>query len=152
MSAQLSANKRLLGTWKSDARRTLDGWVFPKGLSPAKRRRFSRIFGQLIVRYTPSRILSDFKGHRTVDRYKVLGRDQGSVAILTWKDDPARGEISHIRFRDDHYFVMTAAAPNVEFFRRVRKRTSNPGLQRTAVARGARRAARNEMGRRRGGR
>lgn len=128
MRSQHTSDRRLLGTWKSDARRTLERWVFPSGLSAAKRQRFARLFGKLTVRYTPSRIFSNFKGHRTVDHYRVLGRDRGSVAILSWEDDPSHGEISHIHFDRHHYWVLTAAEPNVEFFRRVRKRRSNKSL------------------------
>jgi len=150
--AQQTSDKRLLGTWKSDARRTLERWVYPAGLSDTRRRRFARLFGRLTVRYTPSRIVSEFRGYRTVDRYKVMGKDQGGVAILSWKNDSSRGEISHIHFDGNHYWVMTGAVPNVEFFRRLRKRRSNMRLVRTGGAASGRQRGRVGAGRSTAGR
>src|SRR5439155_9865528 len=111
-------DRRLLGTWRSDARRTLKGWVFPPRMSAARRERFARIFGKLVIRYTPTRIISEFRGEQTVERYRVLGRDPGSVAIFAWENDRRLGQITHIHFNKKHYWVLTSAVSNVEFFQR----------------------------------
>ena len=80
-------DKRLIGTWKSDARRNRKEIrarrdVFP---SRAKREKFARIFGCLVIRYTRGTITTDFHGHRSRHPYKVLARDSQSVVIESFE-------------------------------------------------------------------
>jgi len=113
-------DRRLLGTWKSDARRTFKDWIFPPELSEKKRKRFKKLFGKLTLHYTPSRIISDYRGERQIKHYEVLGKDSGSVAILSWSSDRRTAEIDHIRFQGQHYWILTIAG-QMEFFKRVRR-------------------------------
>lgn len=124
---------RLIGVWKSDAKRTMNGWVFPAGTPPRRRKAIAGIFGKLVVEYTPSRILTEYDGHKESCRYKVLGKDMDSVAILWWDEGgPELAEIDHVHFHKKYFWVALPGGHNVEWFRRVRSRASSPRLQRTA--------------------
>ena len=109
----------------------MKGWAFPPRMLAIRGERFARIFGKLVIRYTPTRIISEFRGERIVERYKVLGRDPDSVAIFSWENDPRLGEITHIHFDKKHYWVLTSAVPNVEFFRRISAATCDERLERS---------------------
>ena len=119
MKAQ-ARERRLLGTWRSDTKQTFRYWLFAENVSQEGRRRFKRIFGKLTHTYTPSRMVSDFRGGRTVYSYEVLGKDGSSVAIRYWKRGDPEGEIMHIHFAGPHYWIVTAAGQR-EFFRRMPK-------------------------------
>jgi hypothetical protein len=126
---------RLIGVWKSDARRTMKSWVFRPGTPLRRRKAIAGIFGKLVVKYTPSRVISEYEGHRESGNYKVLGKDQNSVAVFWWGElGPKAGEIEHVHFDKNHFWVLLPGG-NVEWFRRVRPETSNPRLQRAARSR-----------------
>ena len=42
------------------------------------------ILGHLILRYTPTRLYSDYQGHKEVQRYEFVAADSDSVAIRLW--------------------------------------------------------------------
>jgi len=115
-------DKRLLGTWRSDGRRTVAEWRFAKRLSPERRRKFLAVFGKLEVTYTRTRIRAVFGDHRSAERYELLAADSESVAIR-YLNSQLTGEwhLQHIHFEGrDRYWI--ALGPNREWFRRVRKR------------------------------
>ena len=130
--------KRLLGAWRSDRKRTVKHWVFPKRLAAAKRRRFEGLFGKLVLRFTPKFSYSEFDGEVTRCPYRVLWAGPSSCVVLY---DEADGQtVQHIHFEYDHIYVL--ACYNVEFFRKV---TPNRALHRTASRRAsARRSAARE--------
>ena len=51
-----SIDRRLLGVWKSDDKRTLKEWTSNRHLSAKKRKKFKSIFGKLEVTYTRTKI------------------------------------------------------------------------------------------------
>ena len=120
-----SLDRRLLGTWRSDARQTFRYWLFAENVPAETRKRFKRIFGKLTHTYSPTRFVSDFRGERTVYRYEVLGKDAGSIAIRYWRRDDPEGEISHIHFSDPHYWIVTDLGQR-EFFRRLPNKPVQP--------------------------
>ena len=64
--------KKLLGTWHSDRSRTLEDWIWRRGWPARKRKRLASIFGHLTLRYTKSRLYSDYKGHKEIQKYKIV--------------------------------------------------------------------------------
>ena len=76
------------------------------------------MFGYLTLRFTRGRMYSEFKGHREVQKYKVLASDADSVAILYQDLLLKRSSIQHIHFEGRHYWI--ALGWNREFFRKVR--------------------------------
>jgi hypothetical protein len=92
-------DKRLLGTWRSDRRRTVPDWRFAKRLSPEKRRKFLAIFGKLQVTYTRTCIRGVLRDYRFTQPYELLAADSDTVAIR-YHDTQLTSEwrIQHIHF------------------------------------------------------
>src|SRR3569833_2980128 len=92
-------DSRLIGTWRSDRRRTLKDWIWKPRTSSQKRKRVADILGHLVILFTRRKIYADFKGHRSSVSYKVLGVDANSVAIM-------HKSIQHIHFvGPKHYWI-----------------------------------------------
>jgi hypothetical protein len=131
-------DKRLLGTWRSDKRRTIEEWVYRKKLVPAKRKQFESIFGKLRVKYTRGRVYLSLP-HRDWERsqrYIVVAHDETSVAIVKygplrikdrWKYNTeilkleeemfgVHPKITHIHFDKQRYWISLGNGRNREFF------------------------------------
>jgi hypothetical protein len=136
-----SMDKRLLGTWKSDKRRTFQEWSWTKRLTPQKRNRFKAIFGKLEVTYTRTKVISTLR-HRKWEqarRYSVVAADETSVAVVQFgkmeiknrrKYDAVNLEIAeelfgskpkieHIHFDKKHFWISLGNGRNREFFRKI---------------------------------
>ena len=107
-------DRRLLGTWKSDRKRTFEGHLWPATATPTIQRRYRAIFGKLVVRWTPKRTTSELDGLRETNTYQVLASDIDSVAVLV------DGSIYHIHFDGDEYYYLNLGR-TMEYFRRVPK-------------------------------
>jgi hypothetical protein len=117
--AAVKTDKRLLGTWRSDRRRTMQDWVWPQGTRNERRNRFSEVFGRLTIRYTRQKIHFDLNGRKDSQAYEVLGSDANSVAILHNQGGAEGGIILHIQFEwKDLYWVPLGH--NREYFKRVK--------------------------------
>ena len=136
-------DKRLLGTWKSDARRTFAEWVWNKGTTATKRTRVKSLFGKLEMTYTRTEVISRLRDCQweQLQRYAVIGADNESVAIVTFgklkirdrkRYDPLNlaileetfspdQRIEHIHFGEGCYWVPIGNGKNREFFRRIKK-------------------------------
>src|SRR5258708_36850462 len=80
-------HKLLIGTWKSDKRRTLQTWHHYHCMRGAKKRFLGGLFGILEVRYT-----REFVHHRLEDseyreRYEVVAEDVESMVIRVHSDE-----------------------------------------------------------------
>lgn len=107
-------DRRLLGTWKSDRKRTFEGHLWPDTATPTVQRRFRAIFGKLVVHWTPKRTTWELDGVRETNTYQVLASDVDSVAVLV------NGSIYHIHFDGDEYYYLNLGR-TMEYFRRVPK-------------------------------
>ncbi len=107
-------DRRLLGTWKSDRKRTFEGHLWPATATPTIQRRYRAIFGKLVVRWTPKRTTSEMDGTRETNTYQVLASDTNSVAVLV------NGSIYHIHFDGDEYYYLHLGR-TIEYFCRVPK-------------------------------
>jgi hypothetical protein len=77
-------DKRLLGTWKSDKKRTFAEWNWGKCVSPKRKARLKSFFGKLEITYTRTKVISVLR-HRKWEqarKYAVLANDDASVAIV----------------------------------------------------------------------
>ena len=110
--------KRLLGTWRSDRRRTLKEWLWSPKTNASQRKRFAQLFGHLILRYTRQRVYIEFKGHNESRSYKVIGRDSESVAVMSYVAWMEEDRICHIHFEGDRYYWITIGSQR-EWFRKV---------------------------------
>ena len=134
-------DRRLLGTWVSDRRRTLADLEKRRKLSAKSTKAFASIFGKLRLRYTPRRCYSTLERNTDVLPYRVLAKNsEGTVAIgrslpewLTPEE-----QIQHIRFVNANLYWVCLGGIH-EYFRRVRT-PSNKRIQltRSAMAKGRR--------------
>ena len=120
---------RLIGTWRSDARRTSLEIAARRDITAAKKKKLRRFFGKLELRYTPTRCYSLLNGQVSVNRYIVVAKDPSSVALLV--SNPVMGDhIVHIHFEGSHYWIILGSGRMREFFKRVAK----PAMKATKVA------------------
>ena len=135
-------DRRLIGTWKSDARRTIAEWTWRKKPSRQNLKALEFIFGKLQVTFDRSREISRLPDRKwkQSQRYKVLGVDGGSVAIILYggleikdrKRYPLDGlrkleklypdaQIKQIHFGENSFWVSLGDGKNREFFKRIRR-------------------------------
>jgi hypothetical protein len=87
----------------------------------AKNKKLLSLFGKLELRYTRSLCYSRFKDHESMSAYKVVAKDDYSVALVTV--NPIAGkEIVHIHFDGNHYWVTLGSSGLREFFKRLKAR------------------------------
>jgi hypothetical protein len=98
-------------------------WHWQKRVTAQQKRRIARFFGHLKIRYTRNRIYTELKDYRDVGEYRVIGRDSGSVAIMSWESLADEEVITHIHFEGDRYWIhIPMLGGNArEWFRRVQQ-------------------------------
>lgn len=118
--AKLKIDKRLLGTWQSDRRRTIRGVKWRRNSTVVGRRKFAALFGRLIVRYTRTKIYSGFEGESLESKpYQILATDSDSVAYLHYVDWLDEMRVQYIRFEAvDKYWIIDSIGTK-EWFRRI---------------------------------
>ena len=135
-------DKRLLGTWKSDKRRTFFEWNWKKNTPPNKKAKLKSFFGKLKVTYTRTKVISALH-HRKWEqarRYVVVAADETGVAIVKYGEleiknrrrynvenlkmveelFPPKPQIEHIHFDKRYYWISLGNGRNREFFRKIR--------------------------------
>lgn len=128
--SEIDARKRLLGTWRSDRKRTLAQWHFYTA-NPKHLKMLRAMFGKLVLRYTPTRCYIEFEGNKTVGKYEVVWSDQSSV-FLKNKNDQVDERPYQIVFDSEDCYYLLAGRANIEFFRRV-KNTAAPKKRTSAI-------------------
>ena len=114
---RVEARRRLAGTWRSDAKRTIQGWVFPKPMSKATARKFFSIFGKYTWHFSERSIETHYDEIVHRGRYKVLWADENSAVVLFSGRD---GENCHHLFFDrDWFFLVAGISGNVEYFKKI---------------------------------
>lgn len=124
-------DQRLLGTWRSDRRRTARDINARSDIPKNKRAQLIAIFGHLSLRYTSTRCYSSFRGHTESCAYKVVAKNADGVLVVRPGDSLTGDDsLQHVRFEGRHYWVSLGAFR--EYFRRIVARPSQ--LQRTRPA------------------
>jgi hypothetical protein len=129
MAHRKSAKNLLIGTWRSDRRRTLAQWVYPKRLAAERRATFEAIFGRLLVKFTRSRHSTIYDGHEKSVPYRVIWSQEGptfpQLVVVYGRGKNERAQ--HIFFDSPNsYYVQGGKC--AEFFKRV---PPNKSLERT---------------------
>lgn len=117
-------DKRLLGTWKSDTRRTMREIRNLRSIPEASHKPLKKILGRLTVRYTRARVYMRFDDQENWDEpYRVVAKDDHSVVIVFPDADLDEERICQVHFAKRHYWVwcdhVFAPSPFREFFRHV---------------------------------
>jgi hypothetical protein len=111
-------DSRLIGNWRSDARKTSLEIAARRDMTAAKKKKLLHYFEKLELRYTPTRCYSSLNGQTSVNPYSVVAKDSSSAALLVW--NPIIGkQIVHIHFEGDHYWIVLGSGRMREFFRRM---------------------------------
>ena len=111
-------DKRLLGTWQSDRRRTFRDYVLPKKMTAAQRRRYKALFGKLIVRWTARFCFTQLDDSKWKDPYELIGRDSVSVVVRAYNEVFEETRLTQVFFENNHYWFWTPWGSR-EFFRRI---------------------------------
>ena len=74
-------HKLLIGTWRSDRRRTLSTCHKYHCLRGEKKRRFAGFFGKLELRYTAKFVFSKLRDFQYRSAYDVIAEDADSIVI-----------------------------------------------------------------------
>ena len=110
---------RLLGCWRSDARRTGRDLAARADIPAQQKARLRRLFGKLELRYTRNRCHSTLSGHTESFPYSVVAKDYSSVAIVSHDALLEQPVISHLHFDGSHMWVAVGTGLFREFFKRV---------------------------------
>ncbi|SFH55017.1 hypothetical protein [Planctomicrobium piriforme] len=126
-------DKRLLGTWISDRRRTFLNWKPNPGVKPAMAQKFKNLFGKMTVRYSPKYFFVEtrFDFYPGLEpspdkkKYEVIAKDQSSVVIRFRYEDPMMQNIfgseviRQIHFDGEIGYYITVQSGLTEYFRKI---------------------------------
>jgi hypothetical protein len=114
-------DSRLIGTWRSDARRTALDVAARRDVAASKKKKLLSLFGKLELRYTPTHCYSTMGDSVTVNPYTVVAKDAWSVVVVG-SNLIAGKEIVHIHFEGHHYWIYLGSSGMREFFKRVNRK------------------------------
>ena len=114
----VSPHRRLLGSWKSDAERTMKYWQFRKQPDPEAVTKFAAIFGKMTWRITAKNWDGEYEGKVYRATYEVIASDSRSVIVRHSGSKEFNAELKQYFFDEENYLYV-ASGFNFEFFRRV---------------------------------
>ena len=109
---------RLLGTWKSDRRRTFQDYVALPGTTPQQVRKLKALFGKFLIRGGRGKTYTELDGFKSVGEYEVVARDSQSVVVRYYDELFEEYQLRQIHFEGEHYWLW--AGTLLEYFRRVK--------------------------------
>ena len=115
--SRVEARRRLIGTWRSDAAKTMKNWTFPRKLAAARVRQFRDIFGKMTWKFSSRGVTTTYDGVTKRGRYSILWADDFSAVVLF---SGAEGEnCHHLFFEEKWFFLVAGRAGNVEYFKKI---------------------------------
>ena len=111
-------DRRLWGTWRSDARRTGREIVARNDIPEMQKKSLKKFFGKLQIRYTQTRAYATLNGHTEVWSYKVLGKDSTSAVILSSTGREREPQLTQIHFEGPFFWISLGNGRVREFFKR----------------------------------
>jgi len=111
--------RRLIGKWISDRRRTLSEWVYPKVMPEKQKRVLRSFFGKLTLRYTAKTIYSNLNETMSRFPYRVVAVDSDSAVIVIEDGITLKDKIVHIHF-DGSSAYWISLGRNREWFKRIK--------------------------------
>jgi hypothetical protein len=110
-------DRRLLGTWKSDRRKTFRHYVPHPDAKPEGLRKFRAIFGKLVVRWTQLRCHTEYDGSRSSEPYEFIASDSESVVVRCFHELSNSYRLYQLHFDEQYYWIWAYGIR--EYFRRV---------------------------------
>jgi hypothetical protein len=118
-------DERLLGTWQSDADRTIAEIRERKPVTAEQEAALRKLFGKMRITWSEAKYTTELDGTTKSFPYEVLGRDKVSVAIrspVTPLPPLKLSEFSIIHFEDANtYWLHTQIGDIKEYFKRVKQ-------------------------------
>ena len=121
-----STDERLMGTWQSDADRTVAGILENGKVDEKQVEALRNLFGKMRITYASNTLTTELEGRVETCRYVVLGKDQHSVVIReinqqpSVMDDLELSEFIVIHFEGPNsYWLYTQVGGVQEHFKRV---------------------------------
>ena len=111
-------DSRLIGTWKSDRRRTFAHWRPRKSSSPKSYAKLKSLFGKLQIRWGRGKYYTELDGVKEAFPYEILASDRESVVIRFSGPSLVFDELCQIRFEDDYYWIALGNGL-CEYFKRI---------------------------------
>lgn len=109
---------RLIGTWRSDGRKTAKEIAARRDIPANKKAKLRRFFGKLELHYTETHCYARLGDYVSVNRYTVVVKDEWSAALIVF--NPIAGKhVVQIHFEADHYWITLGSGRMREFFNRV---------------------------------
>jgi hypothetical protein len=94
-------DKRLIGTWCSDKRRTGTEIRARRDIRADRRReRLIRLFGKLVIRFTRTKCYTTLNGFTEVTPLRIVAKDADGVVIVSRAPLTGDDLISHLRFEE----------------------------------------------------
>lgn len=93
-------HQQLLGTWKSDRRKTFQTWSGYDQFTLSQKQKLGKIFGHLKIRYTDQFFDWKQKGETTRDKYKVIEEDSDSHVMRTYSHLYCVDVLHHLHFEN----------------------------------------------------
>jgi hypothetical protein len=123
-------DSRLIGTWRSDARKTAFELPARRDIPASKKKKLLSLFGKLQLRYTRTHCYSTMGSHVAANPYTVVAKDAWSVFVVG-SNSIAGKQIVHIHFEGNHYWIYLGSSGMREFFKRVgQKRRAKKKMKR----------------------
>lgn len=116
-------DSRLIGTWRSDGRKTAKEIAARRDLPANKTIKLRGLFGKLELRYTASHCYARLGDYVSVNRYTVVAKDERSAALIVFNRLEGK-HIVQIHFAGDHYWIILGSGRTREFFKRVSPRST----------------------------
>jgi hypothetical protein len=117
-------DERLIGTWQSDADRTVAALRQQRPVDEQQEAALRRLFGKLRITYTTTTYTTELDGGTRSSRYEVLGRDKLSVVVREVEPNSSPLEVTEFAVLHfdgpDLFWVYTKVGGIREYFRRVR--------------------------------
>ncbi len=111
-------DKRLWGTWRSDARRTGREIAARNDIPETQKKNLKKLFGKLQIKYTQTRAYATLNGHTESWSYTVVGKDSAGVVILSSTGREEESRLTHIHFEEPFFWISLGNGRIREFFKR----------------------------------
>lgn len=122
MSQPRKYDRRLIGTWQSDRRRTFRNFKPNPQSTPQQFRKLKALFGKMRVRWTRTKVYSSSDGiDWTSDRYEIVASDWSSVVVRYRSPIVDEDVLQQIHFSDGYYYLCLGMGGGlVEWFKRIK--------------------------------
>jgi hypothetical protein len=124
LRSALQTDDRLLGTWQSDAERTIATIREGRAVDEKQEAALRKLFGKLRITYARSSYITELDGVTESHPYEVLGKDKVSVVLRDAGASQSWLELSEftvIHFDGpDAYWLLSEIGSVREYFKRVK--------------------------------